>query len=305
MITKSEVNVDVVNKLYNYTNDKMYDDISSLFTEDFFDHIPDGDIRGTGSLIKILKKHCELFSMKSEIRDMIASGDKVFVATANKGYHNSIVFGVPPTGRELSLTTFEIFRFVEGKIAERWMLHDLLSLAKQVEAKIDNFDINVLAEYDFYSKWSLDSEKLPINNEENKAQGEKNLQTLFKMFQGLGERNYDLLDTAMAKDFQDRHPGIGDVNNRDEYKRGIDYFFESMDMTGGSDIIYSVGDIIINRGTMIGKHKGNFFGVEATNREIKWTTIEIYRIEDDKVRERWAIDDLYLLFKQLGVQLEL
>ncbi len=58
----------------------------------------------------------------STIEDIIAEGDKVFLRTTAQGTHQDIVPGIPidPTGKQITWTVWEVFRFTDGRMVERW-----------------------------------------------------------------------------------------------------------------------------------------------------------------------------------------
>jgi predicted ester cyclase len=298
MRTIEEANTQSVRELISAVDDGVYDRLDLLLADDFADHVPGRDVVGVAHAKTTCADWKGAFDLKNEVRDVIAAGDKVFVGTCGVGRQLRPILGVPPTGKAVNLSTFEIYRFAEERIAERWMLRDLLSLAPQIGATLPPLDLDALAEYDFYSRWNVGAAR-----PSNEGPADENVRLLFTMFQALGARDNVQLDRAMAPDFRDHHPGIGDVRTSTEYKRNIASFFESMRMTGRTDVIFSTGDRVINRATMMGRHDGTFFGVPATGRDVTWTTIEAYRIDEGQVKERWAVDDLYGLFEQLGVSL--
>jgi predicted ester cyclase len=63
----------------------------------------------------------------SFIENIIAEGDKVFVRSTAQGTHQDNVPGIPidPTGKQITWTVWEVFRFTGGRIVERWSIHDL------------------------------------------------------------------------------------------------------------------------------------------------------------------------------------
>lgn len=65
--------------------------------------------------------------------DMIAEGDKVSLRATFKGTHKGELNGIAPTGNEVSLPIFIIYRIENDKIAEHWMGVDQLSLMQQLE----------------------------------------------------------------------------------------------------------------------------------------------------------------------------
>ncbi len=50
------------------------------------------------------------------------------------GTHGGELMGVPPTGRPIEVTGFDLFRIEERKIAELWQNWDQLGLMQQIGA---------------------------------------------------------------------------------------------------------------------------------------------------------------------------
>ena len=68
------------------------------------------------------------------IEDLIADGDKVTCRFTARGMHYGEFMGIPPTGRDITMTGIEIFRLENGKIAELWGEANLMGLAHQLGA---------------------------------------------------------------------------------------------------------------------------------------------------------------------------
>ena len=60
------------------------------------------------------------------IDDIISEGEKVVVRRTVQGTYKGEVQGspVPPTGKLVTFTIWEMFRVSNGKIVERWAMHD-------------------------------------------------------------------------------------------------------------------------------------------------------------------------------------
>jgi predicted ester cyclase len=48
-------------------------------------------------------------------------------------------------------------------------------------------------------------------------------------------------------------------------------------------------------------HGGPLFGVPATGNHVRWTAVDIYRMEDGKIAEERAADDLTAILHDIGV----
>ena len=66
--------------------------------------------------------------------DLIAEGDKVVVRETMSGTQQGELMGIPPTGKQFSVTGIEIYRFEGGKIVEHWLESDMLGLLQQLGA---------------------------------------------------------------------------------------------------------------------------------------------------------------------------
>ena len=68
------------------------------------------------------------------IEDIIAEGDKVWVRLTYTGTHNGEFMGLSPTGKKIASTAVDIYRIINGKLAEYWNVTDNLNIFKQVGA---------------------------------------------------------------------------------------------------------------------------------------------------------------------------
>jgi steroid delta-isomerase-like uncharacterized protein len=68
------------------------------------------------------------------IEDVIAGGDKVVMRYRIQGTHKGELFGVPPTGRWVSIESITVERVSGGKIREHWRVTDTLDMMQQLGA---------------------------------------------------------------------------------------------------------------------------------------------------------------------------
>jgi predicted ester cyclase len=130
---------------------------------------------------------------------------------------------------------------------------------------------------------------------------EKNKQITQTMIEVINAHRYDLLAGIMHEEFIDHHGGLGSgITSRGSYEAALRHMHEVLDLKSELTIAFSDGDHIVDHVILRGRHISEFMGIQPTGREVEWSTIEIYRIEDGKIRERWAIDDMAGLLSQLG-----
>jgi steroid delta-isomerase-like uncharacterized protein len=72
------------------------------------------------------------------------------------------------------------------------------------------------------------------------------------------------------------------------------------DMHIAVEDLIAEGDKVVARFTFRGTHQGDFMGMPPTGKQVRWTAIEIDRIEDDKFVETWANLDVLGFLQQLG-----
>jgi predicted ester cyclase len=69
---------------------------------------------------------------RTDVEDLIVAGDRVVARHTHHLKHVNEVFGILPTGQQLSVWGIDIFRFENGKIAEWWAIDDNLGMMQQM-----------------------------------------------------------------------------------------------------------------------------------------------------------------------------
>jgi steroid delta-isomerase-like uncharacterized protein len=64
--------------------------------------------------------------------DQIAEGDKVVSRWTARGTHTGDLMGIPPTGKQMTLTGITIMRIAGGQIQEDWGQFDALGMFQQL-----------------------------------------------------------------------------------------------------------------------------------------------------------------------------
>jgi predicted ester cyclase len=111
------------------------DVLDGLYTEDYVNHSGQvfGTFRGPDAFKQMILGYAAVLSdMREDVEDQIAEGDKVVTRLLGSGKHTGELFGVAPTGKDLSWTATVISRFKDGKIAEEWVETDVAGLLVQL-----------------------------------------------------------------------------------------------------------------------------------------------------------------------------
>ena len=109
--------------------------LDELYSPKFVWHfLPTGsETTGLKSLREEVRNHRKAFpDWTEEIKHIIAEGDLVVIHFVSKGTNTGSFMGNPPTGKSVKINEMSIFRIEDGKIAEQWLIPDLLSLNQQL-----------------------------------------------------------------------------------------------------------------------------------------------------------------------------
>ena len=68
------------------------------------------------------------------IGDIIAEGDLIAARASFTGTHQGEFLGIPPTGRQVTVSAMYVCRLAGGKIVERWANSDELGMLQQLGA---------------------------------------------------------------------------------------------------------------------------------------------------------------------------
>ena len=111
---------------YNKHNIDSFDE---FIAPDYFDHTNQVDREGLKLLFNM--GFSAFPDWHEVIEDIIAEGDKVWIRITYTGTHTGGEFrGIPPTGKKVTMTGVDIYRIVDGKLAEYWNVSDALGFFK-------------------------------------------------------------------------------------------------------------------------------------------------------------------------------
>jgi len=69
-----------------------------------------------------------------EIHEQVAEGDIVSSRATFRGTHRGPLFGIPATGRQVTMPGLSMVRVANGQIQEGWIQNDVLGLLQQLGA---------------------------------------------------------------------------------------------------------------------------------------------------------------------------
>ena len=117
--------------------------------------------------------------------------------------------------------------------------------------------------------------------------------------------NLGAIDEFIAPDYI-RHTsqfreGGRDVHGPEDARKSIAALRASFpDIHFDLEDILAEGDKVVARWTCTGTHRGEFRGIAPTGKRVAFSGMNIYRLRDGKIVERWSVKDYATVFRQLG-----
>jgi steroid delta-isomerase-like uncharacterized protein len=68
-----------------------------------------------------------------------------------------------------------------------------------------------------------------------------------------------------------------------------------------TDELVAEGDTVVQRFTITGTHGGEFMGLPASGRPIRFSGVSFFRLKDGKIVEHWGLQDGLTLMFQVGI----
>lgn len=130
------------------------------------------------------------------------------------------------------------------------------------------------------------------NLEQNKQLVSRFIQELFS------QGDLGAVDRYLAPTFVDHDPPVpGAPDGQEGLRQAAEMFRAAMpDWTSTVEQLVAEGDLVVELFTATGTHKGTLMGVPGTGETLTLGGVNIFRIEGDRIVERWGrLDDLGLL----------
>ncbi len=109
--------------------------VDELFATDYIGHfaIHSEPVSGIEAYKQFMSGYFVAFpDARFTIEDILAEGDRVVARWTVRGTHKGELSGIPPTGKQVTVTGMWILRVAGGKIAEQWGIFDALGLMQQL-----------------------------------------------------------------------------------------------------------------------------------------------------------------------------
>jgi steroid delta-isomerase-like uncharacterized protein len=142
----------------------------------------------------------------------------------------------------------------------------------------------------------VEKEERPMSEAQNKAIAKRFNEDVW----GTGDET--ALEQLFAPDFVDHGALPGQTPDREGHKQTLAEFRSAFpDLSVTTEDIVAEGDKVVSRWTARGTHQGELMGISPTSKEVTITGIDVLRVAQGKVVERWAEYDSLGMIQQLGV----
>ena len=134
-VTQTQANIDLIRRALSAFNAVDLDRCVTLLTEDFAINLAGMPFQMRGR--EAWKSNAEIMQtafpgIQAEIDDIFGAEDRVAVRLTFRGTHRGEFLGIAPTGRDVVFMSLELYRVVDGQLAEEWISSDLTTLMRQL-----------------------------------------------------------------------------------------------------------------------------------------------------------------------------
>ncbi|WP_432043945.1 ester cyclase [Streptomyces cadmiisoli] len=131
---------------------------------------------------------------------------------------------------------------------------------------------------------------------------EKNMALLRTAFQAVECGDLDAAQELLTENFIANMPGSSEPRlGREVWRLGTQSMLEAFpDLKIDVQNMFGVDDRVTVLLHFHGTHRGAFQQFEATDRQVSYGSIEVYRFEGDKIAEEWVAPDMISLMQQIS-----
>lgn len=136
------------------------------------------------------------------------------------------------------------------------------------------------------------------NAQQNNDELNKNRQIVEGFYREIiNNKNLDTIGYFLTDDFT--HNGV--KKGVEGQKAVVKMFLTAFsDLVNTIEISFAQNDLVCVHENWTGKHTGDFMGVAASGKNVKWTSTAIFKIRDGKIAVAWDENDFLGLFMQIG-----
>jgi steroid delta-isomerase-like uncharacterized protein len=114
-------------------------------------------------------------------------------------------------------------------------------------------------------------------------------------------QDLDAVEDLLASNYVRHDANFPDVDGPTAQLEFIAAVFRAFpDLHVQAEQLIAQDDHVAVRVSLGGTHQGDFVGVPATGRKVRFESMEVFRLDGGKVAEQWVVMNALGLFQQLG-----
>ena len=126
-------------------------------------------------------------------------------------------------------------------------------------------------------------------------------QSIRTLYQAFSDKNPDLLDQVLTPDWMDIPMQPGQVPGPQRLKTLMQYFFSAFpDMRVIVHEIFGSAGRAGVRAEIIGTHKGEFLGIQPTEKRVSVALHEFHYLKDGRITHTWHLEDWFGMMLQVS-----
>lgn len=227
------------------------------------------------------------------VLDEIAEGDLVGVRLLWTGTHRGPFYGVPASGQKVTCVSLGIDRIVDGRIVEGWGELDMLGMMQRIGGVPGTAGTRTPPEAGLTEPTRPRPTASPIAA--NKA-------VVRRFLESIEDWDVDAVrEECDANSYVEHVPGRGTLLLDEALWADSQLRASLPDLSFVPDEprIVGEGDRVVVRGTFSGTHAGApLFGAPASGKKLVWGGIDIFRVTEGRLTERWRCSDELSLLQQ-------
>ncbi len=281
-------------RMFELVNAGQFEALGEVVDTNFLDHGP-GQGGGLAGLQRGLHMmHAALPNLHFGVDQVIAEGDVVAIrGNLTATFTGGPFWGVPATGKSAKWLSFMVMKLSGGKIVERWVNADTWGMLQQV---------GVLPQTPMDVKPLLQDGPVALNIVTD-AGGEL-VESNKRLTQELIDRVWNKRDVGAVDELFAPKGGCanGDFVLRPDVIKmfGGMVFAAFPDFSATVEFMRGEGNTVIARVDEGGMHTGEFMGVPATQKTVRWSETFCLVFEDGKITRAWLQPDTMGMMQKMS-----
>jgi predicted ester cyclase len=233
------------------------------------------------------------------VDDIIVEGDLVGIRNTWHGTQNESFYGIPPSGKEVHVTSVGLDRVIDGQVSEGWGELDMVGMMQQLGAMpiAGPGAIATGRSSEWGETSSTTSDVAEASADDYRAIAIRVVEALAKPDEAF------LAEVVDQATFVDHNPvwGTTDWAGVIANAHALRAAFGDLTVTVDVRNVPVEGNQAVAHSLLTGTHSGEFLGVAPTGKTVTWSHTDFVRFAGGKIIERWVSADTLTLFQQTGL----